>query len=111
MIAYVVFTKANQDSWIFRRLHKDISHCYIMFNQLDKWFVLDHSVNKLDVYTISDYSDILSESLIVKVNTIEAVSYFGLNTCVSYVKRFIGLKDIRVQTPYQLFKRLASCQV
>jgi len=107
MIVYVVFTKAKEDSWILRRLHKDISHCFIMFNQLDKWIVLDHSVNKLEAYTISDYSDILSESLVIKVKTIEAVSYFSLNTCVSFVKRFIGLKDIRIQTPYQLFKRLS----
>lgn len=107
MIAYVVFTKARQTGWIFKFLHKDISHCYLMMQDRGTWLVLDNSVNRFAAYTISDYSDILSKSIIIKVKTIESVSYFGLNTCVSFVKRFIGLKDIKVQTPYQLFKRLS----
>ena len=79
-----------------------------MFNQGDRWIVCDNTLKGLSIYTTVNYSDILSESIIIKVNTIESASYLGFNTCVSFVKRFIGLKDVRIQTPYQLLKRLQA---
>lgn len=73
------------------------------------WVVYDKAVNKDDIFIVPNYSDILSESLILKVKCKDqSPSLFAINTCVGTVKRMIGMKDWRIQTPYQLFKELQN---
>lgn len=111
MIAYVVFTKAKRGDWFFKFLHKEISHCYIMYVDKGLWVVLDQSTRGLIAFTRTDLADIISESIIVKVKCNKIERLISLNTCVSFVKRFIGIKSIFILTPYQLLKRIVKCSV
>lgn len=101
---YIVFTKAKRLGWMRRLLHKDISHCFAMWPDGDRWLVVDRAVNKTSVFTLNDRSDIIGK--VVRVPVKDSISYIGLDTCVSSVKRLIGLNNIFIQTPYQLYKRI-----
>ncbi len=104
---YVIFTKAKTLGWIGRFLHDDISHCFVMWNDGNHWLCYDTDIDKVDICTASSMGDIIDESYVIKTKTknIEG-GLIALNTCVSSVKRFIGLKDRFILTPYQLYKRL-----
>jgi len=83
----------------------------MMWPDRGKWIVLDQSVNKTSIFTVSNQSDILGKqsSLVIKCAVNEQdVSYFQFNTCVSMIKRQIGLNAPLVFTPYQLYKRLCK---
>lgn len=72
-----------------------------------KWISYDTDVDKVDICTVNNMGDIIDEAHVIKIKKqkIEG-GIFGLNTCVGSVKRFIGLKDNLILTPYQLYKRL-----
>lgn len=58
----------------------------------------------LAVENVEEYSD---WAFAVPVHVEESkFSIFGLHTCVSYLKRAIGLNKWWILTPYQLFKEL-----
>ena len=101
---YVVFTRAKNMGWFRRFLHPDISHCYAMWPDGDKWLVVDTAINKTSVFTLTDRNDIIGE--IVKVDVKDGGRFFGINTCVSSVKRLIGCTNPFILTPYQLYKRI-----
>lgn len=104
---YVVFTKAKQLGWIGKIIHKEISHCFLLWNDRGQWFVYDHSINELSVFTVDQPSDIIGQSLVIKTKINQTCWTWGLNTCVSSVKRIIGINDPFILTPYQLLKRIA----
>ena len=104
---YVVFKRAQSMGFIRRFLHPEMSHCFVMWPDNDKIIVFDQAVNHTSIFTVDDHSDIIGKSIAVKVKvTTQHGSLFGLNTCVSSVKRLIGLKCMFILTPYQLYKRL-----
>lgn len=104
---YVVFTKAKSQGWLFKWLHKEISHCFVIKPNGKDFIVMDNSIGKLTVFTVTSSNDILSESYIIKVKQREMTSYVNFNTCVSFVKQIIGINNPFIVTPYQLFKRLS----
>ena len=105
--AYAVFTKAKSNSRIFKFLHKEISHCYILVPMSGKWLVVDQSLNKLTIFAITEYSDIIKPNdIIVKIDNNYSCGLFAFNTCVSLVKRYAGIRNPFILTPYKLLKRL-----
>lgn len=108
---YVVFSKAKSNGWMFKFLHPFISHCFVMWEDKGQWIVYDKSVVKTSIFTVTNHSDIIAQSIVIKVNSNPTVSYFNLGTCVSSVKEMIGIRNPFILTPYQLFKRLSQCQV
>ena len=104
---YIVFTKAKTLGWISRFLHPDISHCFAIWQDNGQWLKYDVSVDDVGICTVSDLSDIIDEMYVIKTEKQSTEgSVFGFNTCVGSVKRYIGLRDKFIFTPYQLFKRL-----
>ena len=104
---YVIFTKAKTLGWISRFLHSEISHCFVMWNNGNNWICYDTDIDKVDICTASSMGDIIDESYIVKVKKQKVEGgLIVMNTCVSSVKRFIGLRDRFILTPYQLYQRL-----
>lgn len=103
---YVVFTR-GQRHWITKYLHKDINHCFVLQQDKGKWIVFDSSTYGAEMYTISNHSDILSNSYVIKVNVNdEPRPLLMLNTCVGHVKHQLGIRKPFIWTPYQLFKYL-----
>lgn len=104
---YIIFTKAKTLGIIRKLLHPEISHCFVLWKADNQWFRYDSSVDSVDICTVSNLSDIIDESFIIRVKKQDTEGrILSLNTCVSSVKRFIGLRDSFILTPYQLFKRL-----
>jgi len=104
---YIAFTKAK--STIARFLHPEISHCFAFWYQDGVWVAFDKNIDRDDIFISKEINDIIAESLVVRVPVKEMPGrLIGINTCVSAVKRRIGLKDWKIQTPYQLFKRLSN---
>ena len=103
---YIVFTKAKSEGWMFKYLHPEISHCFVIWNDKGQWLAYDHSINELSVFVIDQISDIISQSLVIKTKMNQICWTWGLNTCVSSVKRIVGINNPFILTPYQLFKRL-----
>jgi len=101
---YVVFTKAKNLGWLTPFLHKEISHCYVMWADCDRLLVVDQSVNKTSVFTRDSDSDIIGELVRAKVG--DGGKLLGLNTCVSSVKRILGITNPFILTPYQLYRTL-----
>ena len=107
-VAYVVFNKGDNLGWIRRLIHPYISHCYVARPDNGSWLITEGGIRGLSSYRITSKDGIMSKSLVVKVNIEKATSYISLTTCVSDVKRVIGLKAPFVFTPYQLYKRLTN---
>lgn len=104
---YIVFKKAKSQGWLFKYLHKEISHCFVVIPNGHNFIILDNSVGNLTAFTVTSSSDILSESYVIKAKLSERITYVNFNTCVSFVKRMIGINNPFIVTPYQLFKRLS----
>ena len=104
---YVVFTKAKELGWMRHIIHKEISHCFLMWCDRGTWMAYDHSINELSVFTVDNPSDIIKESRIIKLKMNQICWTWGLNTCVSSVKRIVGINNPFILTPYQLFKRIS----
>lgn len=104
--SYVVFKKGDSH-WITKFLHPEISHCFTLTQDKGKWIVCNKSIDSLDLYTTDNHSDILSDSLVIKVNARQSkAGLITLNTCVGQVKRQLGIVNPFIWTPYQLFKYL-----
>ena len=103
---YIVFTKAKTMGWIRRFLHPGISHCFAVWPDNGRWQVYDHSVSRIGIFTVDSLNDIIAKSIVVKVDANQTGWTFGLNTCVSSVKKLIGIKDPFLLTPFQLYKRI-----
>jgi hypothetical protein len=99
---YVIFEKAKTLGFLRYFLHPEISHCYIVFRDGDKWMKYNTTVDYVDISELIEINGI-----IVSTSKLESEGHpICLNTCVSAVKRFIGLRDNFILTPYQLYKRL-----
>ncbi len=109
--AYVIFSKAKSNGWMFKLLHPMISHCFLIIPDRGRWIIYDNSVMGVSIFTVDSHGDIMHESIAIKVNLDSVGGYFNLNTCVSSVKAMIGITNPFIVTPYQLFKRLSKCQV
>ena len=104
---YVVFKRAQRLGFIRRFLHPEMSHCFVLWPDGDNILVYDVAINHVTIFTAKSHSDIIGESIAVKVKVNpQHGRLFSLNTCVSSVKRLIGLRSMFVLTPYQLYKRL-----
>lgn len=103
---YVVFSKAKDLGWIRKLLHPEISHCYVMWPEMGKWIIYDNSVNGISIFTVDSVGAILADSKIIKREADQIGWIFGINTCVSSVKKLIGINNPFILTPFQLYKRL-----
>ena len=78
-----------------------------MWPERGEWLIVDQAINGTSIFTTSDVSDIIEQSIVVKVKVKDKCALFSFNTCVSSVKRLIGVNNPFVLTPYQLYKRVS----
>ena len=108
---YILFTNAPDKPYL-NFLKENFRHCIYVEGNAGSWVVIDPLAHKTDI-TITEENPI---------NTIKNGSFimvpvskkrtpkkgFSLEplTCVTQIKRLLGIRDIRIQTPYQLFLKL-----
>lgn len=116
--AYVVFVD-NVSLWWLKFLKKGFRHCYILFklNGGSQWLELNPYSNQLMLkeYWLREGSNNLNllynekDIKICKVKIENAplkCAPLGFFTCVEFIKRIVGIHDVKVITPYQLYKKL-----
>ena len=105
---YVVFKKAERLGWIKHLIHKEISHCFVMWPDKGRWIIYDHSTTDVSVFTVDRVDDIILQSLVIRVDDVIQTGWtWCLNTCVSSVKKMLGINNPFILTPFQLLKRLS----
>lgn len=117
--AWVIFQNQNSLWWL-RFLRRGFRHCYILIPLEENSFLeLNPGSNQLFVTLHRfgagyDYPAYLSSCSGVKVCAV-SINEAPLHcapwapfTCVEFVKRFLGIHDFKVITPYQLYKKIKN---
>ena len=127
---YVVFTKSNH--WFFKYFFKrGYSHCYALIWDGYQIICFDKTITNTFINTVESYngkvlmspSDIFEyiaqdndvtqvvcvnadklRKLYESSNTNFIVSFLRPNSCVEYVKDYLGMNTLKYWTPYKLFK-------
>jgi len=115
---FVVFEHSEEKFWYQKLLKTGFHHVYIMRKSTGGhfWLILDSSISNLNIDARSaktfetareyagDYATVLKCP--VSIDTLVHTWQPGIITCVDVVKRCLGIRALRVQTPFQLFQYL-----
>lgn len=110
--AYVAFG-GRRTRWWMRFLKKGFCHCALLLGNGREWILIDPLIHMTDVIVLKNtpIRRVLKENGYRLVRTtpcippISGVRFRPL-TCVEVVKRFLGINQPKIWTPYQLFKFL-----
>ncbi|MBE6446160.1 MAG: hypothetical protein E7021_01985 [Alphaproteobacteria bacterium] len=112
--AYVAFG-GNPTHWWTRFLKKGFYHCVLLIGNGFEWILIDPVMHYTDLILMHQrYApEILKHKgyrLIRTTLTLPQTVSFHLRpmTCVETVKRFLGISNPKIWTPYQLFLYLKS---
>ena len=107
--AYVAFG-GNPTHWWTRFLKKGFYHCALLIGNGFEWILIDPVMHYTDLILMHQRHapEILKNKGYLLVRTTlkmpKKVSFhFRPMTCVETVKRFLGLTNPKIWTPYQLF--------
>nr|DAS10157.1 MAG TPA: hypothetical protein [Caudoviricetes sp.] len=118
---YVVFTD-NTSLWWLKIFKPGFRHCYVILEFGNEfWLELNPFSNRLVVriyphYADSDYISYLKENYPVTILEVEIDNVplkcapLSAFTCVEFVKRMLGIHDVLVLSPYQLYKKITNCR-
>jgi len=114
--AWVVFSTHADLLWI-HILKPGFRHCFVLINDGEGWLSLDPMLHHMDMKAHREVSNdfdlpewLRGRGLTVipaKLNRLKQVpAPVELMTCVSIIKRILGIHNIFIITPYQLYKYL-----
>lgn len=112
--ALVVFS-GRKDMWWQCLLRQGFRHCSLILNDGQRWILVEPLATVLQVRALAQAHVDLAEKLrrrgfLVVETALEPPSLRpappGLWTCVETVKRGLGIRSFRVQTPWQLFRHI-----
>lgn len=118
---YVVFTD-NTSLWWLKIFKPGFRHCYVILEFGNEfWLELNPFSNRLVVriyrhYNDSDYISYLKENYPVTVVEVKIgdiplkCAPLSAFTCVEFVKRMLGIHDVLILSPYQLYKKITNCR-
>ena len=110
--AYVAFG-GNCTRWWMRFLKKGFYHCALVLGNGRDWILIDPLVHFTDLIILKNAPVLktLKEKGYRVIRTTPQIPdltpvQFRPMTCVEVVKRFLGINQPKIWTPYQLFKFL-----
>ena len=110
--AYVAFG-GNRTRWWMRFLKKGFYHCALVLGNGHDWILIDPLVHFTDLIVLKNVSVVQALKakgyrLVRTTPRIPDLTGTKLRplTCVEVVKRFLGINQTKIWTPYQLFKFL-----
>ncbi len=113
--AWVCFTGETELRWL-ALLKKGFKHCCVILEYHDHWLVLDPLSTYTDIEIVqkervSNLPLVLSSQnyfIMLAILNREGITphTIGIYSCVSFVKKILGIKAWRVQTPWQLARYL-----
>jgi len=106
----------SKNRWLRKFLSRDFQHCFVILYTGGKALVVDPAPNFV-IYRIYDedkvhaYGREICHAVSVEVKENDT-SMFGIHTCVSHIKRIIGLDKRWILTPRQLYNEVKKwdCQ-
>lgn len=114
MDAYLVYENSN--SWWRKLLKSEYEHVAIVILTEHNYIVLNPRGAGVDVVIQGrDVADPIEKRLYGLYNAVQKVSIpvltgeqmpVGFFTCVEFVKRVLGIRSMRIQTPWQLYKHI-----
>jgi len=117
--AFVVFADRAECAWL-RVLRPGFRHCFAALEEQGGWLVLDPLLDRIELVWIAPDQDFdLPSFYAARGHTILAgalrhgrsrsrLPRLAPLTCVSVVKRLLGIDAPGVLTPWQLFRRLTT---
>ena len=119
-VAYVLFHNPDHTPWWMRFLRNGMRHCSCVkscaIGDIEYFILFENLFNYISVgacfLTIDELIDTLDNDRITIVEykyTIDPTQrqpYYEPISCVTTIKRLLGMADLRVQTPHQLYKKL-----
>ena len=110
--AYVAFG-GRKTRWWMHFLKKGFYHCALLLGNGREWILIDPLVHFTDLIVLKNTAvrKVLKQNGYRLVRTTPAIPpvtnvQFRALTCVEVVKRFLGINQPKIWTPYQLFKFL-----
>ena len=107
--AYVAFG-GRRTKWWMRFLKKGFYHCALVLGNGYEWILIDPLIHFTDLIILKNVSPVtvLKEKGYRLIRTTPAIpdltnTQFRPFTCVETVKRFLGIDNRFIWTPYQLF--------
>lgn len=116
LAALVVFSGQADLPWL-RLLRAGFRHCFVALNDGRHWVTLDPLSTRIEVtvqpvppgFDLAGWYRAQGLTVVeTRAETPVRPAPFAPWTCVEAVKRTIGLRDRRVLTPWQLFRRLTD---
>ena len=114
--AWVVFSGQADIGWL-KILKNGFRHCYIVLNDGDHWISIDplSCHTEIMVHHIAPDFDLPAwlrarnlKVVPAPLNPRTTQAPWMIHSCVEAVKRMLGIHDIRIITPYQLYKKLVK---
>jgi len=114
--AWIVF-QDETDLTFLKILRRGFRHCFMMIQQEGRWILIDPRANKTDIHLLPHPKDFNfpryyteQGKIVVKIpagqkTPLRVLSPFPVS-CVTTLKRVIGLHRFWIFTPYQLYKHL-----
>ncbi len=110
--AYVAFG-GHKTKWWMRFLKKGFYHCALLLGNGYEWILIDPLIHYTDLIILKTPSPtaVLKEKGYHLIRTTPIIpkitnTQFRPFTCVETVKRFLGINNPLIWTPYQLFRFL-----
>lgn len=110
--AYVAFG-GTRTHWWTRFLKKGFYHCALLLGNGREWILIDPLVHFTDMIVLKNVKirEVMADKGYRLVRTTPVVppirsAVLRPATCVETVKRFLGINQPKIWTPYQLFKFL-----
>lgn len=109
MRALVVFHDKGH-GYFSNFLKSGFKHCAVIIDDGEYWVAFDQRANSTDVLVLgtndidiaNDYADCTIVGVDIYRRPIKS-HFFSPNTCVTSIKRILGIRAKLVQTPYQLY--------
>lgn len=119
---YIVY-QDNVSLWWLKFLKKGFRHCYVLIHYYreNQWIKLDSLSNVvlIDVKKYVDnfdYIKYLSTNADIKIQKVKVGKILNnplplsIFSCVSFVKRVLGIRSVSTLTPLQLYKLIYNCK-
>lgn len=114
--AFVAFSK--EADWFPLRILNKFKHCFLLIDNGKNWLAFEPLLHRTNIFVLDTPIDIDLPEWLRKqgLDVIPALvnkdpnrnGFFSIMTCVSQIKRVLGIKNIFVQTPNQLYKFLSE---
>lgn len=119
-IAYILFKPVANPPWWMKFLRNGMYHCSCIqscvIGETRYYVLVENCFNYMSInacfLTLEQLLDAVdSENMTIiryeyEVDPLQRMPYYEPISCVTVIKRLIGMSDWKVQTPYQLYKKL-----